>query len=284
MSEQAPYIHSDYATCVRDSEGTYSERRERLRRALERSSQVTKMELMQRNIMQGVNVVRRGMHMIGGQLRQRPSLAELIAAKKLPEDYLARAFPENLADSVAPLPERIERVSLQKLLAPPNGPAPSSRHPGPLDPAMLAAMMVQATMLGPRPLHPAISSTHPAQQLCGAPMLVPGTPAAVPLNGSAVMPAVSAAAGMPLPVTVPVMPTGPVPMQLTRGGVLAPPQHVRAPKPTLQAARAATGSAAGFRQNKPPFVLLVEDFCSRVLDGDASGRGAEGASCARRPK
>merc|ERR1719440_2635404 len=103
-----PYVHSETAACIRDSEGTFSERRARLDTSLQKSMKITKSELMQRNIVQGVNVVRRGSRALEGLLGARPALDEMVTSKKLPPDYLDKAFPTDQKDSVAPLADRIE--------------------------------------------------------------------------------------------------------------------------------------------------------------------------------
>jgi hypothetical protein len=150
--------------CIRDSEGSFAERRGRLDSALRNSLKVSKTDLLQRNIFQGVNVVRRGSRQLEEKLSARPPLEEMISKRRLSADYVDKVFPDRLEDSIAPSAERIERVSLHRLLAPPakkqgsssaaaapggGAPqAPSSQAQGPpLDPAMLAAMVVQAAMM-----------------------------------------------------------------------------------------------------------------------------------------
>jgi len=85
----------------------------RLDNSLQQSLKVTRGDLMQRNIVQGVNVVRRGSRMLEEKVGARPPLEEMVASQRLPPDYIDRAFPEKQEDSVAPVGERIERVSLQ---------------------------------------------------------------------------------------------------------------------------------------------------------------------------
>merc|ERR1719487_2965686 len=70
--------------------------------------------------------------MLEGHIEKRPSLNDLISAGRLPANYLAQAFPEDPANSVAPLAERIERVSLSQLLEHGNTPRGSP-------PAMMSA-------------------------------------------------------------------------------------------------------------------------------------------------
>lgn len=169
-SGENPYVHSETAMCIRDSEGSFEERRGRLDSALRNSLKVSRTDLLQRNIFQGVNVVRRGSRQLEEKLSARPPLEEMISKRRLTADYVDKVFPDRLEDSVAPSAERIERVSLHRLLAPParkqgslsataasNGTsakAPQSQGTQ-LDPAMLAAMVVQAAMMSksndPRP-------------------------------------------------------------------------------------------------------------------------------------
>lgn len=146
--ELPPYVHSEFASCVRDAEGSFEERRRRLDRRLRQSMQVTKLDLIQRNIVQGLSVVRRGAHALEGFLLRRPTLGEMIASKRLPLDYVDKIFPNHLAFAA---PERIERVSLLQLLGPPSASTPSPApvptppaavHLGATDPAMLAAIVV----------------------------------------------------------------------------------------------------------------------------------------------
>lgn len=105
-----------YAMCIRDSEGSFQQRRLRLHTAISKALLVTKSQLIERNILQGVNVVRRGIHALRNHVQQRPQLSELMVAKRLPLDYIDKLFPTDLAGSVAPLAARKERVCLNRLL------------------------------------------------------------------------------------------------------------------------------------------------------------------------
>eukprot|EP00928_Gymnodinium_smaydae_P015961 TRINITY_DN15943_c0_g1_i1.p1 TRINITY_DN15943_c0_g1~~TRINITY_DN15943_c0_g1_i1.p1 ORF type:complete len:332 (-),score=104.82 TRINITY_DN15943_c0_g1_i1:188-1183(-) len=115
-ADAPPFVHSEHSVCVRDREGSFEERRERLEARLEHSRSISKGDLMQRNIVQSINVVRRGSRSLEPLLDARPTLQELVEEKRLPPDYLDRLFPTDATGSVAPLAERIERVSLHRLL------------------------------------------------------------------------------------------------------------------------------------------------------------------------
>ncbi|CAK0824744.1 unnamed protein product, partial [Prorocentrum cordatum] len=153
------------ALCVLGSEGSFLERRARLDARLRRSLAVTRAELVRRNIVQGVSVVRRASHALEAWLPRRPPLGALIAAGRLATDYVDRAFPIR-RDKEAPLAERVERVLLERLLAPPapqpraplrtlwpphglgsdpgGDPVPPAPSPAPrVDPAALASVVVQ---------------------------------------------------------------------------------------------------------------------------------------------
>jgi len=308
-----PYVHSERATCIRDSEGSFDERRKRLARCLQHSLTVTKVDLIQRNIVSGVNVVRRGAHTLEVQLQRRPPLLEMIASRRLPPDYLDKAFPSDPAQSVAPLAERKSRVSLHSLLAQPSSGAPPSVGVSPsmrpqvnppvgLDPAMFAAMVVQVAMMSPKPpaLPGALFDAGPLSQsppsslpLLGSVVPGPGITSLPPAQASAPQyPAssglgvagVAADAGTAMEVPSPARVQQPQELSPT----IVPPMQ-RPPKPSLQAQR--TVSTPGFAtrqfQSRPtPFVALLEDFCFRVLGeeavpktggslGRASGTGAE---------
>eukprot|EP00913_Durusdinium_trenchii_P014696 g13786.t1 len=175
---------SPNATCVLSSEGSFEERRHRLDWHLQRSRQVSRGDLVQRNIVQGVSVVRRGIHILEELLRQRPSLGELISSERLPADYIDKMFPEK----DPPKPERKAPVFLNELLTPPKpksaeiamtqslyvalrfgslGSRPSTASTGfpgwgsSQDPAVLAAMMVQAAMMKSSPPVPPMAGTMP---------------------------------------------------------------------------------------------------------------------------
>ncbi|CAK0824746.1 unnamed protein product, partial [Prorocentrum cordatum] len=157
--------HAPKALCVLGSEGSFLERRARLDARLRRSLAVTRAELVRRNIVQGVSVVRRASHALEAWLPRRPPLGALIAAGRLATDYVDRAFPIR-RDKEAPLAERVERVLLERLLAPPapqpraplrtlwpphglgsdpgGDPVPPAPSPAPrVDPAALASVVVQ---------------------------------------------------------------------------------------------------------------------------------------------
>ncbi|CAK0824747.1 unnamed protein product, partial [Prorocentrum cordatum] len=85
--------HAPKALCVLGSEGSFLERRARLDARLRRSLAVTRAELVRRNIVQGVSVVRRASHALEAWLPRRPPLGALIAAGRLATDYVDRAFP-----------------------------------------------------------------------------------------------------------------------------------------------------------------------------------------------
>ncbi|CAJ1374951.1 unnamed protein product [Effrenium voratum] len=51
--EVPDYVHSSNATCILSSEGSFDERRRRLERRLLKSREVTRADLVQRNIVQG---------------------------------------------------------------------------------------------------------------------------------------------------------------------------------------------------------------------------------------
>lgn len=184
---EEPFVYSETAQCIRASEGSFEERRERLSKTLARSRQVTKMDLIQRNIVQGVNVVRRGSRSLEGLIERRPSLSDMVAQKRLPPDYIDRAFPSDPALSVAPTADRIERVSLQHLLPSPTPSLQGLRPGAPLDPATLAAMVVQVAMMSKdnqnqSPSMPSMAGSQAQAQAPGPRFDMPGTakPASMP--------------------------------------------------------------------------------------------------------
>ncbi|CAE7544128.1 unnamed protein product [Symbiodinium pilosum] len=173
MDEVTDYVHSSNATCIRDAEGSFEERRRRLDQRLRKSKEISRADLVQRNIVQGLSVVRQGVHILEGLLRSRPTLEQLVTSNKLPPDYIDKMFPNDASGSEAPKAERKPAVSLNQLLAPPSGrqgaatantPSAGSGPPGYLppwqggqvpvvDPAVLATMMVQAAMMkSPSPI------------------------------------------------------------------------------------------------------------------------------------
>mmetsp|Transcript_127911 Transcript_127911/g.409763 ORF Transcript_127911/g.409763 Transcript_127911/m.409763 type:complete len:298 (+) Transcript_127911:152-1045(+) len=264
-----PFVYSEHAVCIRDSEGSFSERQNSFSGQLKKSLSVSKADLLHRNILQSVSVVSRGKNVLHGFFEARPTLEDLKAKRKLAPDYEERLFPADPANSVAPLAERIERVSLHRLLAPPTtnvAAAPSGRAPGPLDLAMLADMMQMAIMSGARGISPVASGP-------GGAMLMPTGP---------VFPTTMASPfGVPSVAGRPVTP-------MTAGNVhipgdhAAPPSSVfalaaptRPPKPSLQDQRMAKlpGSPLSVtgRAEKTPFLQLLDSFCDRVLGSQESG-------------
>jgi len=264
-----PFVYSEHAVCIRDSEGSFSERQNSFSGQLKKSLSVSKADLLHRNIMQSVSVVSRGKNVLHGFFEARPTLEDLKAKRKLAPDYEERLFPADPANSVAPLAERIERVSLHRLLAPPTtnvAAAPSGRAPGPLDLAMLADMMQMAIMGGARGISPVASGP-------GGAMLMPTGP---------VFPTTMASPfGVPSVAGRPVTP-------MTAGNVHVPGDHAappssvfalaaptRPPKPSLQdqgmAKLPGSPLSVAGRAEKTPFLQLLDRFCDRVLGSHESG-------------
>jgi len=341
------YVHSANAVCVRNSEGSFAERQRRLDRRLRQSREISKADLVQRNIVQGINVVRRGIHTVEVALRHRPRLGEMIATKRLPPDYLDQLFPDSAHPRVAerpgpqlgtgPLRDPYQGgkapVSLHQLLPPPPSSAqpgnysssqwqpssssyaapeqvssagnglhvqggqnlhgqaqpwsmPPSPQVGSLDPAMLAAMMVQAAIMagnrppgGPAAMNPGSQMLGAGSQTAGLAAVPPqwratGGPVLPPFFQPVSMAGAAASQGPEVYMTSPSSPAfigscgglgglsglGPQSQSAAAGA----PQ--RAPKPSLQAQRTATSPyALGSRVMTPPFVMLMEDFCDRML-------------------
>lgn len=317
-----PYVHSEVATCIRDSEGTFAERRAKLHRSLQRSLKVTKGELMQRNIVQSVNVIRRGSRALEGLVGSRPPLGDMVAAKRLPPDYIDQAFPTKAENSVAPLADRIERVSLQRALQQPQHPgrrstwqpgqhdfpsanssallntgAPASSSggmaaPPQMDPAMLAAMVVQVAMMSgdKRPHSPPVmpgqpwlgqapmsqGQVPPWQPMAAAQMQRPPAtvPAAAlmgrkePASVAAAVPATIATTEQPQPlagVQAAVQAPSATPVAV---GADAPPK----PKPQRRP------DSSGARPQRPAFLRLLDEFCDKALAKEASTGGPTAAS------
>lgn len=279
VEEMPPYLHSDYATCIRDSEGSFAERRRRLHVQLKHSRTVTKMDLIQRNIIQGVNVVRRGAFSLEGQLKRRPTLISMEATGKLPPNYIDLLFPNNSAASVAPLAERKERVQLHQLLAPFPPEAPInmpglSRH---LGPEMFAAMLAQMAPMSPdQQLPPALGQLQPAlgqlQPALGQ-FMPPGMPTMMPMAN-------------PEPILPPGLVTDTFSIassieQSSDANIATAPQYLPSPQvfPQNQNQFSSFAPPVDFlplrvelaptpipeAPSKPPFVLLIEDFCERCL-------------------
>lgn len=180
--------------------------------------------------------------------KQRPSLDEMINQGHVQAGYLDRLHPADEADSVAPLAERIERVSLERLLpvdpppaTAPRPTAPAQWPPGSgqvLNPAMLAdlvmAQAAQARSAGQQLPEPAVLADMAMELLRASERLPPGValPHASPPRGElprkvtppkAFLPASALAASpqkheasnrVPLPAR-PMVPSAP-------GGLLAP--------------------------------------------------------------
>ncbi|CAK9015768.1 unnamed protein product, partial [Durusdinium trenchii] len=265
---------SPNATCVLSSEGSFEERRHRLDWHLQRSRQVSRGDLVQRNIVQGssvhaasvcVSVVRRGIHILEELLRQRPSLGELISSERLPADYIDKMFPEK----DPPKPERKAPVFLNELLTPPDPPKSSGSRPSTAstgfpgwgssqDPAVLAAMMVQAAMMKSSPPVPPMAGTMPyAGQMPPACFRPP----------FGQVPADAYPATLQTPKSDASEEKGPPQAALKVGlGESLPP--MRPPKPSIQAQRTSNAHSISTRERGsevPPFVMLLEGFCERML-------------------
>mmetsp|Transcript_46336 Transcript_46336/g.100758 ORF Transcript_46336/g.100758 Transcript_46336/m.100758 type:complete len:314 (+) Transcript_46336:86-1027(+) len=290
-AQEQTYIHSENATCVRGSEGSFDERRERLDERYRHSQTVTKADLVQRNIVQGVNVVRRAAYVLESLLAKRPSLSKLISIKRLPADYLERLFPADLESSVAPLAGKIARVSLQKLIAPPSSMAPASgtsasialgSMPGMMektpatvqaqvDPAMLAAMVVQMAraaavppfqtnagcISGPvAPASPATAGARVARELCGAAAALPVAAPAV-VSPRSVQSATSATSATLATTSAPALMVASPDLEKAAG------PSTRAAKPSLRdMIRRPPGTLTAAKP--PPFVTLIDEFCDRM--------------------
>eukprot|EP00439_Symbiodinium_sp_Y106_P045939 s815_g5.t2 len=275
-------VHTSNATCIRDTEGSFEERRQRLDQRLRKSQEVSRADLVQRNIVPGVSVVRRGIHVLEGLLRSRPSLEQLTAANRLPPNYIDKMFPDDASGSAAPKAERKPAVSLNQLLSPPSNrpeapgpppgaavsPGPAGPGPGPpnympvpggqvpVDPAVLATWMVQAAMMkSPSPITglPPYPGTMPP--FAGA-MPAAGFPPGAAFPRPGFQPRVQAAPGS----------EASEPPNNIGVDMIAP---IRPPKPSIQAQRAASPHVpAVSRTEVPPFVALLENFCNHMLGSD----------------
>lgn len=189
------FVFSPNATCIRDSEGSFEERRRRLDRRLRRSLEVTRADLIQRNILQGFNIVRRGTRVLEGFVTRRPTIGEMVSSRRLPPDYVDHAFPgpqsrpaqvptiSTSPPGAPPERQRVERVLLHKLLDPPSDPrtVPSTGsrpqmpngalapfqgsghqgYPAGVDPAVLGTMLARAGV-DPAALATMMASRDPA--------------------------------------------------------------------------------------------------------------------------
>ncbi|CAE7949698.1 unnamed protein product [Symbiodinium sp. KB8] len=274
MDEVSDYVHTSNATCIRDAEGSFEERRQRLEQRLRKSQEVSRADLVQRNIVPGVSVVRRGIHVLEGLLRSRPSLEQLTAANRLPPNYIDKMFPDDASGSAAPKAERKPAVSLNQLLSPPSNRPGAAVSPGPagppnympvpggqvpVDPAVLATWMVQAAMMkSPSPITglPPYPGTMPP--FAGA-MPAAGFPPGAAFPRPGFQPRVQAAPGSEAsedPISG-ISPTARAQKPPSNVGVdmIAP---IRPPKPSIQAQRAASPQVpAVSRTEVPPFVALL---------------------------
>ncbi|CAE7285982.1 unnamed protein product [Symbiodinium sp. CCMP2592] len=296
MDEVSDYVHTSNATCIRDTEGSFEERRQRLDQRLRKSQEVSRADLVQRNIVPGVSVVRRGIHVLEGLLRSRPSLEQLTAANRLPPNYIDKMFPDDASGSAAPKAERKPAVSLNQLLSPPSNrpaapgppgaavsPGPPGPGPGPpnympvpggqvpVDPAVLATWMVQAAMMkSPSPITglPPYPGTMPP--FAGA-MPAAGFPPGAAFPRPGFQPRVQAAPGSEASedATSGISPTARAAQKPPNNigvDMIAP---IRPPKPSIQAQRAASPQVpAVSRTEVPPFVALLENFCNHMLGSD----------------
>mmetsp|Transcript_76379 Transcript_76379/g.93805 ORF Transcript_76379/g.93805 Transcript_76379/m.93805 type:complete len:189 (-) Transcript_76379:69-635(-) len=177
--------------------------------------------------------------------------------------------------SAAPKAERKAPVSLNQLLSPPqdgaqSAPASSSASgsarpppPGfmpswgssqaPMDPAVLAAMMVQAAMMKSSPPAPMMATMPYAGQMppvCFRPPYgqVPGTYPSKPSLADVA--------------------EGSTPASVKVSGLSESLPPMRPPKPSIQAQRISNTIASRQKSAEvPPFVMLLESFCDRMLDG-----------------
>ncbi|CAE7645305.1 unnamed protein product [Symbiodinium microadriaticum] len=274
MDEAGRAVHTSNATCIRDAEGSFEERRQRLEQRLRKSQEVSRADLVQRNIVPGVSVVRRGIHVLEGLLRSRPSLEQLTAANRLPPNYIDKMFPDDASGSAAPKAERKPAVSLNQLLSPPSNRPGAAVSPGPagppnympvpggqvpVDPAVLATWMVQAAMMkSPSPITglPPYPGTMPP--FAGA-MPAAGFPPGAAFPRPGFQPRVQAAPGSEAsedPISG-ISPTARAQKPPSNVGVdmIAP---IRPPKPSIQAQRAASPQVpAVSRTEVPPFVALL---------------------------
>jgi len=187
-----------------------------------------------------------------------------------------KMFPEE--KTAVPKAERKAPVSLNQLLSPPDTPAAalsssapsassgSSRPPSssfmpswgssqaPMDPAVLAAMMVQAAMMKSSPPAPMMATMPYAGQMppvCFRPPFgqVHGAYPSKPQLGSD--PGEGSAASV----------------KVSGLGESLPP--MRPPKPSIQAQRISNSQYSIASREKssevPPFVMLLEGFCERML-------------------
>ncbi|CAK9011211.1 unnamed protein product [Durusdinium trenchii] len=229
MHKEASSVRvSPNATCVLSSEGSFEERRHRLDWHLQRI------------------VCTRGFCM-------------------LPADYIDKMFPEK----DPPKPERKAPVFLNELLTPPDPPKSSGSRPSTAstgfpgwgssqDPAVLAAMMVQAAMMKSSPPVPPMAGTMPyAGQMPPACFRPP----------FGQVPADAYPATLQTPKSDASEEKGPPQAALKVGlGESLPP--MRPPKPSIQAQRTSNAHSISTRERGsevPPFVMLLEGFCERML-------------------
>eukprot|EP00929_Paragymnodinium_shiwhaense_P061949 TRINITY_DN30939_c0_g1_i1.p1 TRINITY_DN30939_c0_g1~~TRINITY_DN30939_c0_g1_i1.p1 ORF type:complete len:447 (-),score=46.26 TRINITY_DN30939_c0_g1_i1:300-1553(-) len=251
-SGAGPYQHSEHAVCIRDSEGSFQQRRRRLSSLLEESQKVTKMDLMQRNIVQGVNVVRRGVRMLEEPIEKRPSLVELMGAGKLPQDYLDRIFPDDSVNSVAPLAERIERVSLSQLLAPaPSGGQPGGGGAGAASAATAAAtpmpvpQLNPAGMVGMVPQFPFFKAGGPAPQAWDPTVIASMMAQAQAFMNASGLPGMQGKAPFPMPGPLPAgMQLPPAQMAAAAAAVGQAPLNTAMPATTAAGKPKASGDKA----------------------------------------
>lgn len=320
---------AERAARVHGAEGSFEQRRERLGRRLSESRTVTKMDLLQRNIMRGgASVVRRNSQLLGGLLERRPKLEDLIQRRWLEPDYLDQAFPASAARDAE---HAIKQVSLHQLLEQ-SGSAlstaatfssvrPSSQAAqalaaaatGPVDPAVVAAMMRAAMLSSGGPwtaVRPGL--LRPGLQPVGAPLPMPplgSMPASVvssvaPLSATMAIPAMERSpatvpTSLPALATAAILPSRPVaptgcqaaalsaaeagvaqvpglvsttlPLQLLKQQQV--PQQQRPPKPSVLAQRGCRAQLAPRsipagplrRDERAPFVRILDSFCDRVL-------------------
>lgn len=148
-----------------------------------------------------------------------------------------RMFPEE--KSVAPKAERKAAVSLNQLLSDETPKAASSGYApwgsqAPVDPAVLAAMMVQAAMM---------KSSSPALPMASTMPTSMQAPSTMPT----------------MPMFRPRYPYADAPAKVET----LPP--MRPPKPSIQAQRNSNATGSRDRTEAPPFVMLLENFCDRML-------------------
>eukprot|EP00930_Biecheleria_cincta_P012332 TRINITY_DN11600_c0_g1_i1.p1 TRINITY_DN11600_c0_g1~~TRINITY_DN11600_c0_g1_i1.p1 ORF type:complete len:339 (-),score=40.58 TRINITY_DN11600_c0_g1_i1:103-1119(-) len=285
------YVHSENASCVLHNEGSFEERRQRLHNRLRRSREISKADLVQRNIVQSVSVVRRGAHVLEGLLKRRPKPADLIAAGRLPRNYLDILFPDDASASLAPTAKLRPPVSLDQLIGPRTT---GSSNAAPLTAPCYSGVPTAAGStagLWRAPMPQAMAATlgpiapqwpgppvHVAPQWPGQPPFDPAMLAQMMVQAASMMrpPAAAAFTAAPPaqtmafdPFPTQVIPTAACPKPAEKPGAdvwssLAGAsgnvrnsmplnaEQVRPPKPSLQAARMVTPAPAAYARSQGP--------------------------------